>query len=51
MEKVNLIASGYEWTCPHCQELNKAYEARANYYCTGCGKQVEAGLPEHATSY
>jgi len=26
MEEVNLIASGYEWICPHCETLNEEIE-------------------------
>lgn len=47
-KNVDVIASGYEWTCPNCGELNKEYEYRKDYYCSSCGVHVETSLPEHA---
>jgi len=45
---VEVIASGYEWTCPECGGLNVVYESRLVYYCTLCGiKVVTSGSPEH----
>jgi len=45
---VEVIASGYEWTCPECDELNKEIEYRGVYTCQNCGREVEADSPEHA---
>lgn len=47
-ERVDIIASGYEWTCPHCGELNQSYEYRQQYYCSKCDRLVKTDLPEHA---
>lgn len=46
-KNVDVIASGYEWTCPNCGELNKEYEYRPDYYCSCCGEHIETSLPEH----
>lgn len=45
---VNVVASGYEWTCPNCGELNKEYEYRQDYFCSSCCDHVETASPEHA---
>jgi len=45
---VDVIASGYEWTCPECDKLNKEIEYRGAYTCQNCGREVEADSPEHA---
>jgi len=50
MEFVDLIASGYEWECPECEELNHEIEWKARVTCCSCGKVFEANLPEHALS-
>ena len=49
-ETVNIIASGYEWICPECNELNKdiQYEFGRKVTCWNCRKQYETDLPEHA---
>jgi len=49
MEKVDIIASGYEWVCPACGELNKEIEWREVVTCRYCAETCEANLPEHAT--
>ena len=45
---VDVIASGYEWVCPVCGELNKEIEYLENYTCGRCKKNVETSPPEHA---
>jgi len=45
---VDVIASGYEWVCPSCNELNKEIEYLEKYTCGRCKKEVETSLPEHA---
>ena len=30
MEKIDLIASGYEWICPKCNQFNKEIEVPGN---------------------
>jgi uncharacterized protein (DUF983 family) len=48
MESVDIIASGYEWECPHCETLNKVIEWTEEVTCEQCGETCEAELPEHA---
>jgi hypothetical protein len=33
MDTVDLIASGYEWICPHCDKLNHEIEATETVMC------------------
>lgn len=55
-QEVDLIACGYEWTCPACGELNHeiaAPELAADGIHNGtvicsCGKRFRANTPEHA---
>jgi len=46
-EPVDLIASGYEWECPECEELNHEIECKEQVTCGSCGKVFEANSPEH----
>lgn len=48
METVDLIASGYEWECPKCGELNKEVEVEKIVYCGKCGRAYEVNPPHHA---
>lgn len=48
METVDIIASGYEWTCPECNRLNKEIEYTQQVRCELCQQIFETGLPEHA---
>lgn len=48
METVDLIASGYEWTCPHCDARNKEIEISDEVTCWNCEKDFKAGDAEHA---
>lgn len=48
METVDIIASGYEWTCPECNRLNKEIEYTQQVQCKQCQQTFETGLPEHA---
>ena len=53
---VDLIASGYEWTCPNCGKFHREIEATETVKCVcdkrhndcGCGKTFETNSPEHA---
>jgi transcription elongation factor Elf1 len=54
--EVDLIASGYEWTCPACGKLNHEIAVpqldedmvhQGTIICT-CGKRFRANTPEHA---
>jgi DNA-directed RNA polymerase subunit RPC12/RpoP len=35
-KSVELIASGYEWTCPKCSRLNNEIEVTETVTCPGC---------------
>ena len=37
-EEVELIASGYEWTCPSCECLNTEEEVYNEVICDSCNK-------------
>lgn len=45
---VDIIASGYEWTCPNCEELNKEIEWTEKVICKKCKKEYNANEPDHA---
>ena len=47
-ETVELIASGYEWECPHCVTLNKEIEIPKKVKCSECGKEFEVDNADHA---
>ena len=59
-EQVDMIASGYEWTCPDCGRLNPEIEALTQVICgksneggdlqgaQGCGHTFSAAPPAHA---
>lgn len=42
VQDVEIIASGYEWECPHCEYLNRMIEIPAGFSpeltCDICGK-------------
>ena len=46
-ERVNIIASGYEWTCPGCDELNNVICHTEMVTCK-CGKSYCTEDPDHA---
>jgi hypothetical protein len=48
MEKVDLIASGYEWECLECKALNHEIEALEEVICANCGAKFDTDLVEHA---
>jgi len=45
---VGITASGYEWVCPKCDEINKEIECCPTFICKGCGQKVATDAPEHA---
>jgi DNA-directed RNA polymerase subunit RPC12/RpoP len=47
-EHTDCIASGYEFHCPKCGDLNKLYEYRESAFCTYCGSKVLLDDPHHA---
>jgi len=48
IESVELIASGYEWTCPACDHFNKVVETSETVTCNKCGKEFEVADYHHA---
>jgi DNA-directed RNA polymerase subunit RPC12/RpoP len=47
-ETIELIASGYEWTCPHCNHLNNEIEIPENVVCSKCKREYEVDNTDHA---
>lgn len=45
---VDVIASGYEWICPVCNQFNKEIEYLQYYTCSNCSKGFPTNCPEHA---
>jgi uncharacterized protein (DUF983 family) len=49
---VDVIASGYEWECPECGEVNNPIEFRTDQdgcvTCDFCKRRFKANMPEHA---
>jgi hypothetical protein len=46
--EVDVIASGYEWICPHCEHTNHMIEVFDEARCERCRTDYTANLPEHA---
>lgn len=46
--RIDMIASGYEWICPHCHTPNNTSEVAALVTCEECQWTFDANLPEHA---
>ncbi len=50
IETVDVIASGYEFICPSCDNLNKLIEVRETVTCQNCKGEHEVGETHHAIS-
>lgn len=48
METVDIIASGYEWICPECEEFNTEIEITEEVQCQECLEIFETKPAEHA---
>jgi hypothetical protein len=50
LDVVELIASGYEWTCldEKCDTLNHEIEITDTVICDGCGKEYRVDEAYHA---
>lgn len=48
MKSVELIASGYEWTCPECEAFNREIELTEMVECPECGEKFQVGEYYHA---
>jgi hypothetical protein len=46
-ERIELIAAGYEWSCPTCNQLNKEIEILKTVQCHACERQFEVADYEH----
>jgi len=47
-EQVELIASGYEWICPHCEAFNAEIEVTEQVTCRSCRFTFEVEDYYHA---
>jgi len=49
MERVDVVASGYEWICPNedCEQFNTHYEWNSKVICATCKREYETNPPEH----
>ncbi len=45
---VQLIASGYEWTCPACEHFNHEIEIGYSVTCENCNHEWETSDAHHA---
>ena len=45
---VDIIASGYEWICPHCKTHNTEIEILEIVVCRDCNDWYETNPAEHA---
>ena len=45
---VDIIASGYEWICPDCSQLNHEIEYKEVVSCQNCQETFATNPPEHA---
>lgn len=45
---VDVIASGYEWTCPECDTLNREIEINETVTCGHCLHKFQVGDTHHA---
>ena len=48
LEKIYLMAAGYEWECPNCAHLNREIEIMAKVACSNCSKDYEVMDADHA---
>jgi transcription elongation factor Elf1 len=49
-DPVDMIASGYDWTCPKCNHWNNEIEWKETVVCANaeCGQSFTTNVPEHA---
>jgi hypothetical protein len=47
-KSVDMIAIGYEWICPNCEEYNKEIKITEKVSCTSCNEVCKTNPPEHA---
>jgi len=49
LDSVELIASGYEWVCPRCDQFHRIMETVEEVECQRCHWRYEVGDIHHAT--
>lgn len=47
-EPVDLVASGYDWTCPQCNAMHHEIEIKEHVVCPQCGIVYATGATTHA---
>lgn len=47
---VDIIASGYEWICPVCEEFNAEIEITETVKCPACGEEFNTNPADHVYS-
>ena len=47
-ESVTIIASGYDWLCPNCDDWRHEAEAYDNVTCPECGTNYDVDETNHA---
>ena len=48
-QTIELIASGYEWICPVCENFQKEIETSCKVTCKKCNRTFEVSNIHHAT--
>ncbi len=48
LDTLEMVAEGYEWTCPLCEELNSEIESVPLVRCKWCQHPFEVDNLEHA---
>lgn len=48
METIDIVASGYEWICVKCEELNREIQVTPTVTCQECGEVFEP-IEHHAS--
>lgn len=47
-EEVDIIASGYDWICPNCDEMNHEIEITEMVCCKDCKQKYRTNEAHHA---
>lgn len=47
-EDIDVIASGYEWTCPGCGDLRKEIEIKPRFVCKKCNLSYAVSDYKHS---
>ena len=48
IERIDIIASKYEWVCPNCDSYHEEIEYKEKIACVVCGRTFRTNPPEHA---